>query len=207
MVFPIRPGFPFSKPYAGSMTVSAIAEKTALSRTNTSNHLRCLSDGDLVVSEAHRRFTLSRLSDPRVVALLKLANELLADIALGGLLFGLLDEGTFEDFGGFDASLDEQVVNQTGTSATWFRCRDAGAHRSFPAHTSRRRARSYGQPVNWLQRFVQSLLLLSRGLKFELNGSVCDTNDTFYRSGQKEGLILALGFPHQAIDRRWLFGW
>ncbi len=58
---------------AGPMTVSAITEKTALSRTNVSNHLRCLSDWDLVVSHAQGRYTLYQLSDPRVATLLGLA--------------------------------------------------------------------------------------------------------------------------------------
>ncbi len=68
---------------AGPMTVSALTEKTALSRTNVSNHLRCLSDCDLVVSETQGRYTLYQLSDPRVATLLGLADELLADVAQG----------------------------------------------------------------------------------------------------------------------------
>lgn len=68
---------------AGPMTVSALTEKTALSRTNVSNHLRCLSDCDLVVSETQGRYTLYQLSDPRVATLLGLADELLADVARG----------------------------------------------------------------------------------------------------------------------------
>jgi DNA-binding transcriptional ArsR family regulator len=58
----------------GPMTVSAITKKTALSRTNVSNHLRCLSDYDLVVSETRGRSTLYQLSDPRVATLLGLAD-------------------------------------------------------------------------------------------------------------------------------------
>lgn len=57
---------------AGPMTVSAITEKTALSRTNVSNHLRCLSDCNLVVPETQGRYTLYQLSDPRVAKLLSL---------------------------------------------------------------------------------------------------------------------------------------
>lgn len=68
---------------AGPMTVSALTEKTALSRTNVSNHLRCLSDCDLVVSETQGRYTFYQLSDPRVARLLGLADELLADVARG----------------------------------------------------------------------------------------------------------------------------
>jgi ArsR family transcriptional regulator, cadmium/lead-responsive transcriptional repressor len=68
---------------AGPMTVSAITEKTALTRTNVSNHLRCLSDCDLVVATSQGRYTLYQISDPRVATLLELADELLADVALG----------------------------------------------------------------------------------------------------------------------------
>lgn len=67
----------------GPMMVSAITEKTALARTNVSNHLRCLSDCDLVVSQTQGRYTLYQLSDPRVATLLGLADELLADVARG----------------------------------------------------------------------------------------------------------------------------
>ena len=34
----------------GPLTVNTIVERTGLSRTNISNHLRCLSDCDLVTS-------------------------------------------------------------------------------------------------------------------------------------------------------------
>ncbi len=68
---------------AGPMTVGAITEKTALSRTNVSNHLRCLLDCDLVVSSPQGRYTLYQLSDPRVAILLGLADDLLHDVAHG----------------------------------------------------------------------------------------------------------------------------
>jgi DNA-binding transcriptional ArsR family regulator len=67
----------------GPLPVGTIVEKTHLSRTNVSNHLRCLSDCDLVISTSQGRYTLYQLSDPRVAALLGLAEELLADVALG----------------------------------------------------------------------------------------------------------------------------
>jgi DNA-binding transcriptional ArsR family regulator len=67
----------------GPLTVSTIVEKTGLSRTNVSNHLRCLSDCDLVVSTPQGRYTFYQLSDPRVATLLGLADELLADVARG----------------------------------------------------------------------------------------------------------------------------
>lgn len=68
---------------AGPLTVGVITEKTGLSRTNVSNHLRCLSDCDLVVSEPQGRYTLYQLSDPRVATLLELTDELLRDVARG----------------------------------------------------------------------------------------------------------------------------
>jgi DNA-binding transcriptional ArsR family regulator len=67
----------------GSLTVSAIVEKTGLSRTNVSNHLRCLSDCDLVVSESQGRYTLYQLSHPKIAALFSLTEEILRDIARG----------------------------------------------------------------------------------------------------------------------------
>ena len=67
----------------GPMTVSALVEKTGLSQSNVSNHLRCLSDCDLVVSTPQGRYTLYQLSDTRVGTLLALADELLSDVARG----------------------------------------------------------------------------------------------------------------------------
>ena len=65
----------------GSLTVGAIVAKTGLSQLNVSNHLRCLSDCDLVVSQSQGRSTLYQLSNPKVTALLKLAEEVLRDSA------------------------------------------------------------------------------------------------------------------------------
>lgn len=67
----------------GPLTVGAIVEKTGLSQSNVSNHLRCLSDCDLIISEQQGRYTLYQLSDPRVAQLLGLAEELLHDVARG----------------------------------------------------------------------------------------------------------------------------
>ena len=67
----------------GPLTVSAIVEKTNLSRTNVSNHLRCLSDCDLVISESQGRYTLYQLSHPKIAALLRLSEEILGDSARG----------------------------------------------------------------------------------------------------------------------------
>ena len=59
----------------GPRTVGAIVEKTGLSQSNVSNHLRCLADCDLVISTPQGRYTLYQLSDPRVGTLLGLADE------------------------------------------------------------------------------------------------------------------------------------
>src|SRR5258708_21190928 len=67
----------------GPLTVGAIVEKTGLSQSNVSNHLRCLSDCDLIVSTPQGRYTLYQLSDTRVATLLELADELLAQVARG----------------------------------------------------------------------------------------------------------------------------
>lgn len=65
------------------LTVSAIVKKTGLSQSNVSNHLRCLSDCDLVVSASQGRYTLYQLSHPNIAVLLELAEDLLRDIARG----------------------------------------------------------------------------------------------------------------------------
>lgn len=67
----------------GPLSVGAIVEKTGLSQSNVSNHLRCLSDCDLVVSAPQGRYTLYQLSDPRVAQLLGLVEELLSEVARG----------------------------------------------------------------------------------------------------------------------------
>ncbi|HLI06778.1 MAG TPA: metalloregulator ArsR/SmtB family transcription factor [Ktedonobacteraceae bacterium] len=67
----------------GPLSVGAIVEKTGLSQSNVSNHLRCLSDCGLILSTSQGRYTLYRLSDPRVASLLGLAEALLRDVARG----------------------------------------------------------------------------------------------------------------------------
>lgn len=67
----------------GPMTVTEIAKTTSLSQSNASNHLRCLWDCGLVDREQAGRFVRYRLSDPRIDALLGLADQLLADVASG----------------------------------------------------------------------------------------------------------------------------
>lgn len=67
----------------GSLTVTGIVKATGLSQPNVSNHLGCLRDCGLVSSEPEGRYARYRLSDRRVAALLRLADELLADVAKG----------------------------------------------------------------------------------------------------------------------------
>jgi DNA-binding transcriptional ArsR family regulator len=67
----------------GPQTVTEIVEASGLSQPNVSNHLACLRDCGLVAAEQKGRFVRYRLSDERVGKLLALADELLADVALG----------------------------------------------------------------------------------------------------------------------------
>jgi DNA-binding transcriptional ArsR family regulator len=67
----------------GPLTVSEIVAATGLSQSNVSNHLGCLRDCGLVTANQKGRFVYYRLSDDRVAALLRLADELLADVARG----------------------------------------------------------------------------------------------------------------------------
>jgi len=65
----------------GPLTVNQIVETTGLSQSNVSNHLGCLRDCGLVVCEPKGRYMQYQLSDPRVSMVLRLADELMADIA------------------------------------------------------------------------------------------------------------------------------
>lgn len=65
------------------LNVSEIVEITGLSQSNTSNHLACLRECGLVVSDQDWRYVIYRLSDDRVGELLDLAESLLADVAQG----------------------------------------------------------------------------------------------------------------------------
>ncbi len=67
----------------GPLTVAKIVETTGLSQSNASNHLGCLRDCGLVVSEQNGRYVSYRLSDDRVGDMLTLAEALLADVARG----------------------------------------------------------------------------------------------------------------------------
>lgn len=67
----------------GPLTVSEIVEATGLTQSNVSNHLGCLRDCGLVTAKSEGRFAYYQLSDSRVDRLLRLADELLADVAKG----------------------------------------------------------------------------------------------------------------------------
>lgn len=64
----------------GPLPVGRIVEATGLSQSNTSNHLRCLNDCGLVSAEQRGRSVHYSLSDRRIEVLLRLADELLAEI-------------------------------------------------------------------------------------------------------------------------------
>ena len=68
---------------SGPLTVTEIVAATGLSQSNVSNHLGCLRDCGLVTYQQQGRYVRYQLSDPRVAALLRLADELLADVAKG----------------------------------------------------------------------------------------------------------------------------
>lgn len=67
----------------GPRTVGEIVERTGLSQPNTSNHLACLRDCGLVTTEQEGRFVSYALSDKRIAHLLRLADEILAEVAKG----------------------------------------------------------------------------------------------------------------------------
>ncbi len=67
----------------GPRTVGEIVAQTGLSQPNTSNHLACLRDCGLVTTEQSGRFVSYALSDKRIAHLLRLADEILAEVAKG----------------------------------------------------------------------------------------------------------------------------
>lgn len=67
----------------GSLPVGEIVAVTGLSQSNVSNHLACLRNCGLVTAQQQGRFVYYQLSDERVATLLRLADELLADVARG----------------------------------------------------------------------------------------------------------------------------
>ena len=68
---------------AGPLIVSDIVQITGLTQSNVSNHLSCLRDCGLVTAQQQGRYAFYSLSDARVDQLLRLADELLADVAKG----------------------------------------------------------------------------------------------------------------------------
>ncbi|MCA0454867.1 MAG: metalloregulator ArsR/SmtB family transcription factor [Chloroflexi bacterium] len=65
------------------LNVGEIVQVTGLNQSNISNHLGCLRDCGLVTSEQQGRYTYYRLTDDRIDSLLRLAEELLSDVAKG----------------------------------------------------------------------------------------------------------------------------
>jgi ArsR family transcriptional regulator, cadmium/lead-responsive transcriptional repressor len=68
---------------AGPCNVGDLVEATGLGQPNVSNHLACLLDCGLVSREQRGRFVYYGLTDPRVAKLLRMADELLSEVALG----------------------------------------------------------------------------------------------------------------------------
>ena len=64
----------------GPLPVGQIVEVTGLSQSNTSNHLRCLSDCGLVSAEQRGRHVHYRLSNSRIAVLLHLVDDLPAEV-------------------------------------------------------------------------------------------------------------------------------
>jgi DNA-binding transcriptional ArsR family regulator len=67
----------------GKKSVGKLVEQTGLSQSNVSNHLRCLSDCDLVKSERDGRYVFYRLSDSRIDIILTKSEQLLSEVAEG----------------------------------------------------------------------------------------------------------------------------
>ncbi|MBX9570696.1 MAG: metalloregulator ArsR/SmtB family transcription factor [Candidatus Obscuribacterales bacterium] len=67
----------------GPMTVSELVEKTGLTQPNASNHLACLRECGLVISNSQGRFVWYQLKDGRIASLLQLASEITIDTAEG----------------------------------------------------------------------------------------------------------------------------
>ncbi|HEV2529396.1 MAG TPA: metalloregulator ArsR/SmtB family transcription factor [Thermomicrobiales bacterium] len=67
----------------GPLTVGELVAVTGRSQSNTSNHLACLLDCDLVVREQRGRHAVYSLADERVATLLAVADAVIADVAAG----------------------------------------------------------------------------------------------------------------------------
>jgi hypothetical protein len=90
-------------------------------------------------------------------------------------------KGAFEGFGGFDAGLNEQVGDQSGTAG--LRLVVGGVMQAHAVLLVRVPPVGTHEIVGvgeLLQRHVQSIALLTLGLKFEPNCSIHNTNATLY---------------------------
>ncbi len=67
----------------GGKSVGELVDQTGLSQSNVSNHLRCLSDCDLVRSKRDGRHVYYRLSDPRIHSILDKVENLISEVAKG----------------------------------------------------------------------------------------------------------------------------
>ena len=65
------------------LNVGELVQITRLSQSNISNHLACLRDCGLVTNEQRGRYTYYRLTDDRIDGLLRMAEEVLSDVANG----------------------------------------------------------------------------------------------------------------------------
>jgi len=68
---------------SGARNVGEIVEITGLSQSNASNHLACLLDCGLVARQQSGRFVFYSLSDRRVENLLRGAERLIEEVAVG----------------------------------------------------------------------------------------------------------------------------
>jgi DNA-binding transcriptional ArsR family regulator len=64
-------------------SVGELVEMTGLTQSNTSNHLACLLDCQLVTRAQQGRFVYYQLSDERVATLFRVAEDLLEGVARG----------------------------------------------------------------------------------------------------------------------------
>jgi len=68
---------------AGPQTVTSLCAVTGLRQSNASNHLACLWECGLVAKDQDGRFVRYRLSDDRIVTMLQVADQVLAEVARG----------------------------------------------------------------------------------------------------------------------------